>query len=277
MCFSSRSKPVDTSAQEAELARQTAAIVAQYQQFMQQQQEQFNAQRAEEAARYEAIRRADIERAQEERRVLEQQLAQQNALITETNARAEAARVAAETEAKAKATRQRQYADGRNVILKDVTDAIDAAYGGFDDSYFGGYRSSLVASEKPSIDREFADRRTAARLSLSDRGNLSSSAAAKALAGIQGQHQAAQGSLSNKADGMVETLRNQISDQKRSALTGLLTSASVAPENDDPTDVPSTLADLSSRLSGYLTSVQSQVQRYAPLAGRTSLVSNGAL
>lgn len=276
MCFSSRSKAPDTSAQEAELQRQTAAIVAQYQQFMQQQQAQFEQQRADELARNEAIRVADLARAAEERRVLEAQLAEQKALIADNNARAEAARVAAENEAKASAQRKREYADGRTVALKNVTDSIEAAYGGFDENYFGGYRTSLVQREKPGIDRTFADRRTDARLALSERGNLSSSAAAKALAGIQRDHQAAGADLSSRADSMVETLRNQISDQKSSALSGLLTSVGVG-EEVDPTDVPSSLADLSSRLSGYLTNVQSQVQRYVPLAGRTSLVASGAL
>lgn len=276
MCFSSRSKAPDTSAQEAELQRQTAAIVAQYQAFMQQQQQQFDTQRADEAARSEAIRVADLARAAEERRILEAQLNEQKALIADNNARAEAARQAAEAQATAAAQRKRQYAEGRTVALNDVTSAINAAYGGFDDNYFGGYRSSLVAREKPGIDRTFADRRTDARLTLSDRGNLSSSAAAKALAGIQREHQAAGADLSSRADSMVETLRNQISDQKSSALSGLLTSVGVG-EEVDPTDVPSSLADLSSRLSTYLTGVQSQVQRYVPMAGRTSLVSNGAL
>ena len=270
MCFSkSKTYVPDTSAQEAELRRQTELLQAQFQQYMAQQQQQFTEQRAADDARYTSQRTADQAEAERQRAMLQEQLDATKAGNADAAARAEALRAEETARSEAKATRSRTYAEGRNSLIDQSTAAVEGAYSGFDDGFFDDHVAKLIAASKPGLDQAYGENSRAARLALADRGNLHSSAAARALGLVQQRHQEDQGALAGSAVSASEELRASLNEQKRQALGGLINSAFVGTENlpDGVTDPGAELSSLSSRVNSYIAGLQQQVGRYIPVAG----------
>lgn len=276
MCFGDDSPPaVDTSAQEAELRRQTDILTSQSQMFALQQQRQAIVQQSQSDYRYAQQRSDDLAEADRQRLILEGQLAQQRGLADEANAKAEELRQYDENQAQVKAERDRNYTEGRSSLIDETSNALDSTYSGFDDNYYNAYRSSLIDSQLPDLQHKYAEDRTAARLALAQNSNLNSSAGAHALGEVQRGYQGAETTLATSADDAVTALTNQIADQKRSALTSLLSSVVVGDPTlpDGTTDVQNSLDQIASRLSSYVQSIQTQVGKYVPIAGGSAITA----
>lgn len=264
----------DTRDQEAEMQRQFDALIAQMQAFMDAQVQIAGDEREADRVRYEGQRAADLAEAERQRSILLQQLTDQKASQAEINAKLDAQRAAQEAAAAQRATDARAYSDGRIDLVDQVSGAIDTAYSGFDDSYFGNFMQQIMAAARPTIDKQYKDDRRSARLALTDAGNLNSSAGARALADLSRGYKERLGSESAKASDLATSLRTQIDAQKRSALSTLINSAFIGADDlPEGADVQNTLDDVASRLSNYVKSVTESVRQYTPMAGSSSLVA----
>ena len=277
MCFGGGggSSSVDTSGQEAELRRQTNIVALQMQLFQLQQQKQAYEQRAADDQRYAQQRADDLAEAERQRVALEQQLATQRGLTEEANRKAEELRVLTEARATAKAERDRVYAQGRETLINDSSQAVEDTYGNFDDNYFGEYKTNVLDSLLPSIEKEYTDTRRSTRLGLAENGNLNSSAAARLLGDLAQDYETGRGAAAKSADDLTSQLRDQIDQQKRDALAGIINAAGVAGESlpDGVTDVQGALNGVAGRLASYINGLQTSVASHVPLAGRATIAA----
>lgn len=260
-------KVPDTSAQEAELRRQTELLMAQFRDLMAQQDRLAQEQRAADQGRYDSQRAADLAEAARRESVQQRQFDEQMALQREGMSRAEAARVAQEAQAAARAAQQRTYAEGRKSLVDQISGAVDAAYAPMDENYYQNFAQRVVNAGRGSEDRAFADNRRAARLALADRGNLNSSAGARNLNDLRREYQSRIGSLVNTASDAATRLRDQVEAQKQEALRTLVSSAFVGDTNlpDGVSDPNSVLDEMAARLNTHISNISQSVRRYTPM------------
>lgn len=275
MGWGGRSRVVqpDTSREEAELRRQLDAMMAQFEAFMNAQTQLFNDQRAADETRYTSQRAADLAEAERQRAELLRLYETQQADQAEINRRMEEERAYAQEQADLRATRSRQYGEGRSALIDQAAGALDAVYGGFDDGYYDAYQTALVNAARPEIDRGYKEDRRSARLALADNGILNSSAGARAVGKVTEGYKSRLGQLAGGASDAATRLREQIEGQKRSALANLINSAGVADPNlaEYETDVGGALSGITARLNSYLSDVTQQVRTYVPMGGSGSV------
>ena len=240
-----RPRAADTSAQEAELRRQNEILLQQAQLDRDLQRELFERQRAEEQARHDAIMLAQTTEA--ERRLAAEQAAaaeyraQQEALF----AQMEDERRAQEQLAQERADRATAYAEGRRARVDAARDDINSLYSGFDDAYFDNFRNDYVSAYKPQIETDYRERVRSNRLSLADRGNLNSTAAASFFGDLARERARKEAELSGTAANAAQSFRTAIDGQRSDDINALLGSAFISQQ-----DLPDGVTDVSDALAG---------------------------
>lgn len=254
MCRASRPRAADTSAQEAEAARQRELLLQQAELDRRLQQEMFERQQALENQRH-----ADLLAANEAEAA--RQLAASEAARGEERSRAEALAAAQEAERAAAAQLAQERADaalawstGRRSRVDQTRNDIASAYSGFDDAYFDNFRDEYISASKPAMDREFKQTVRDSRLALADRGNLNSTAAAIFFGDLARERATSEASLAATATDATQQFRNTVDAQRSDDLNALnySTFATEQALPDGVTDIDGALRDLDSEL-GLLT------------------------
>ena len=117
--------------------------------------------------------------------------------------------------------RQREQ-DRQNRISEGNT-AIDSAFSGFNDDFFGGINSNFLRFQQPEVDNQFRDAKKNLTFALSRSGNLSSSAGANETRKLIEQLNRANQLVASEADRFTQDLRGNVSNSQ-SNLRSLLTS-----------------------------------------------------
>lgn len=277
----------DTTVQETEAQRQSAAEQARLQALLDQQQKMYDQQRADDQTRAQqqlAAQQAEAERqrqatqAENDRqyKLQQDQLAAQETARQQANAQAESERQAVAAAAAEKARLGREYATGRQNLIDTNTAAIDKAYAGFDDKAFGDFANSFVSYYKPQAEKTYQDATRDATFGYADTGNLRSSAAAKSFGDLVGQLHTNEGKIANGATDATQAYRSQIDQQKSDALGLLYDAAGAAnpnlPDGFTDTDLSSALGGLSSQIGGITSSAANKAaSTKAPTFGSTNL------
>lgn len=270
----------DTSVQEAEAQRQSALEQQRLQAMLDQQQKMWEQQRTDDNTRYqqqltaqqaEAERQRQAQDAQikQQTQLQQSQLADQQRQRQEADTKAEAERQAQEARAAEQARLARDYATGRQTLIDKAKTDVGTAYSGFNDQAYGDFAQSFVNYYKPQAERSYRDARDQATFGFGDSGNLRSSAAAKSFGDLVQQLHGNEGKIANSATDAAQQYRDQIEQQKSSAL-GLINSAVSGtanpnlPDGFNDTDVSTALAGISSQLGGITSSAASRAQAAKP-------------
>lgn len=250
MCTRSRTSTPDMSVQTAEAERQRAGELA----F---QREQLDLQRriAEEQAAAEARRQQELLDFQ--RTAAEQQRLRDEALAADTRASnqriedaARAEREATAQAARERAARQAEYVQGRTRMIDETRAGIDAAFSGFDDSYFEDFKNSFLDFYRPKVAKEMADATRDLTLDYAATGNLNSSAAARSFGDLAKARSDAEADIASRADDAAVSLRGDVERQRSDALSSIFASGAVGDANlpDGVTDVGSALGRVGASL-----------------------------
>jgi len=249
MCRQSRSRPADTSVQDAEAARQREALIEQANLDRQLQQQLFQEQLAAEQARHNellAAQQAEADRRYAAEQAAAEQFRQQNEAIL---AAQEAERANVERLAAERAQRATAYATARGDRVGAARDEINNAYSGFDDAYFDQFRQDYIGANKPQLDRAYRDTVRESRLDLADRGNLNSTAAAMFFGDLARTKAQKEAELAASAEASTRGFRNAIDSQRLDDLSSLTSSAFATQElPDGVTDLDTALSDLDAQI-----------------------------
>ncbi len=218
----------DTSRAEAEAARQRQLEQERADERLRVEREMWETQRADEERRYRGQLTAQQEEAQRQRELslaeADRQYAAQERAIQqqqEAYAAAEAARAAEraeeERQARLKAQQAREYAEGRNTMVDEANTNIEAAYGGFNDTYFSKFAQDFVDHYKPQIERSYKNERDQSTYAFADAGTLRSSMAADSFGELDRGRAEKEASIAAQAQDRAQQFRGDIQSQKESA------------------------------------------------------------
>lgn len=248
MCFGGGKKKAyapDTSAQEAEAARQRQAEFD----F---EKEKF----AAEQARWEQ-EKADAQRRYDEQQARQQAEIDRQAKIAqdrEDQATAEARQAVIDEHARA--GRARVYTALRQQQMDDALAAIKSSFSGID-SAASDYQNSLVAAEQPMIERDIAGEKRKTKFKLADKNNLNSTAAGGAFADIEADRVNRLSKVAAEAAAKARTYRTGLEGQKNSAIGALAQASTLAvPDFMSDDDVQLQLSNFGRTLSGITSLVQ---------------------
>lgn len=246
-------KAPDTSAAEAEAARQREAERVRFEQ-----------QRADDERRFQEQQRqretqATQQRLLTERQLLEQQSAtarserQQREAESAAATRAERERQAAEEAARTRAANMEAYTTGRTARVNDVSAAIDDAYKGFDDNYFTKFSQDFVNYYTPQIAQQYDDARKQITYKYADQGGLNSSAASQDLARLLEKRRMKESEIASNASTAAQSLRGDIDTQRRTLLGEALSASNIGPEvlPEGVADVNGSLSAIAGKLAPY--------------------------
>jgi len=259
MCGRSGGTAVNTSIQDQQLAYQLA-------EQNRLAEERAAAERAQAQAQLEQQRgAAAAELAQREAEAQRQYQAMQDQLVSErtrqqqVEAAAAAEREAVRVATAARATRQRDYATGRQGMIDGYTADIASAFTPFDDTFYGDYRSKYETAQKDKLSDDFGQQRRDLIFAFADSGNLNSSASARQFGKLEKAKTGAEADIANDAIDASTSLRDSIETQKRNSLASLFTSTDIGKEElpDGVTDVQGTLGTLGQQISGLRSSARS--------------------
>lgn len=270
----SKTSTPDTSAQEAEAARQAAAEQARLQALLEQQQKMWEQQRADDQKRYDAQVAAQQAEAERQRAAAadlvnrqiaaqQDQAQRQEAQQRAVEAQRESERAAAAQQAQDRATRVRSYSDGRQALIDKARGDITQAYSGFDQNFFDTFKQAFVDQYKPELERNAGQARRETTFGYGDTHNLRSSAAARSFGDVTQQLHANEGKLANSASDAAQSYRNDIEGQKSNALDLVFSAGGVgAGDLPDGTDVGTALGGLGSQLGSITQSAARRAQTY---------------
>lgn len=278
----------NTAAAEAEARRQAELEAQRYRDQLVLIQAEQERQRAEAEKRYaeqQAAQQAENERQRRFQEDLvnrqiaarEAESARQEAMQREVEARREAERQETMAAQTAKATRAREYADGRQKLMDKGRAEIDAAYSGFDDKFFGDFASQFRDQFLPQVNRGYREARRGATAEFADRNNLRSSAAARAFGDLGRARGENEGKVAGAASDAAQTFRNDIDRQRSDALSLVYSAGGVGSEDlpDGVTDVGGALESLGQRLGSLTTTAKNRAQAVrAPSITGTNLNLN---
>lgn len=206
-----KAKKPDTSAQQAEAARQAQVEQQRYQEQLAAQQTEWDRQRTDAEARY-----------QQQLQTMQAEIARQGKQQQDQQSAAEALAKKQQQDAEASAARGRSYADYRDQQVQTGKAALDQAYAGFDSNYFNNFATDFVAANRGDSDRSWERNSRDMKYKLADNHNLNSSAAADGFGELDADHNSAIAKITSAGQQQANDLRNQIAQQKSNSLNSLL-------------------------------------------------------
>ena len=227
MC--SKTSSPDTSAQEAEAARQRQLEQQFAEERLRQEREIYEQQRADAERRYQeqlALQNAENER---QRQMIMEEIARREERERLLEAERQAERQAKADEAAQRAQAARAYAEERNRFIDEATTGINQAYSGFDDPFFDKFAQDIVNYYKPQVRREFGAARDQTTYGFSDAGTLRSSMAAEAFGDLARERANKEARVSGEAQDRAQGFRDDINAQKNDALRSIYDAANIAP------------------------------------------------
>jgi hypothetical protein len=231
----------DTSAQQAEAARQAAVQQQQYQQQLAAQQTEWDRQRQDSEARYQsdlAAQNAEIARqgqlqkdaADQAEQLRQQQIAQQQAVNQ----------------------RGTSYADYRDQLVKQAQDKVNQQFAGFDSSYFQNFANNFLTANSGDTNRQYDQSTRAMRYKLADNRNLNSSAAADAFGELDTDRNSAISKIAAAASDKANTYAQQIGQQKQNALSSIYGLANTTtPDFQTDEDLNSAKSRIAQTVAGF--------------------------
>lgn len=153
--------------------------------------------------------------------------------------------------ANAQAQQAQQDEADRQARIKQGQDAVDQAFGQFDDNYFTKYRQAYGDYYNPQIDKQYERAQDKLKAQLAGQGILESGVGNQAFSDLAGTYADNKASISKQADAAVNGLRGNINNAK----TALYTADTAA---GDPAQMASMAAASATALA--------QPQAYSPLA-----------
>jgi hypothetical protein len=111
--------------------------------------------------------------------------------------------------------------DKRQVAIASGMDSIDSAFKGFDQPFYDGVKKSYTDFAQPQLDRQWGDAKEQLGYALDRAGIRNSSAAGRAQADAQYQHDQAEQSLTDTAQQTATGVQGQVQGA-RTAVTGQL-------------------------------------------------------
>lgn len=253
MCGGGKPKAPDTSAQDAEAARQRKV-----------EEERYNQQRVDEMSRYEQqqsaqlheARRQEAATAAQQERSLQQERELAETSQNESRRQAEAAaseRAAQEEAARVRAGNMQAYSTGRSQRIDQVTGDINNAYAGFDDNYFNNFAKDFTNYYKPQLNEQYGDARKKIAYNFDNKGGLNSSAAIEAFGKLDEERGRQENKLANDAIDNSTSFRSSIDESRRTLLGEALSGTNIGPEvlPDGIEDYNGSLSGISGRLAPY--------------------------
>jgi murein L,D-transpeptidase YcbB/YkuD len=228
MCTNKTSSP-DTSAQEAEAARQRQGEQALAEERLRQERELYEQQRADAERRYQeqlALQNAENQR---QRDIVMAEIARREAAERAAEAQRQAEREAQTTAAAERAAQARAYADQRNTFISDATSQVNQAYAGFDDAYFNKFAQDFADYYKPRVRREFGAANNQTTYGFSDAGTLRSSMAAQSFGDLARERAEKEAGIAGEAQDRAQGFRSDIEAQRGEALRSIYDAGSIAP------------------------------------------------
>lgn len=250
MCTNKSSSP-DTSAQEAEAARQRQLEQQLAEDRLRQERELYEQQRADAERRYQeqlALQNAENQR---QRDLIQAEINRREEAERAAEAQRQAERQATAASAAERAAQARAYAEERNRFIEDSTAQVNQAYAGFDDTYFNKFAQEFVDYYKPQVRREYGAASNQATYGFSDAGTLRSSMAAEAFGDLARARTEKEAGVAGEAQDRAQGFRDDITTQKNDALRSIYDAASIAPPIlEDGMDGRAAAAQIGTQLSG---------------------------
>lgn len=252
----------DTSAQEAEARRQREIEDARAAALAEAERQRYEQQRADDLARWQQQQDAQKAEADRQYNLLMDQFGRQAAAQKEQFEWQKAERAAEIAAAEKRAADSRAYVTGRNELIDKSKADIDAAYAGFDDTYFQKFAQDFVSTYRPEANRAYKDATDKATFAFADSGNLRSSATAKAFGDLARQDQQNRGKIANGAIDASQSFRNDIDSQKSDALSLMFSSGAVGSDilPDGVSDVSGMLSGIGSQLGALTTTAANKAK-----------------
>lgn len=119
--------------------------------------------------------------------------------------------------------RAREEEEARKERIRQGTARIEDVFGGFDDSFYGNYRTDILDFYQPQLDDQFSDARDELTFALTRAGTLNSSMAGDKLADLTTAYDTNRAKLLADAEGQVSDLQSRVANEK-SSLISLLNS-----------------------------------------------------
>lgn len=255
-------KAPDTSAQDAEAARQRQIEAERAAALAEQQRQALDAQRAADAARYEAMMNASNAQAQRQYDLLSQQLQKQADQQKQAYEEEKAFRDQQLAEQAARAERSRAYVTGRQELMDKYRSDVADAYAGFDDGFYQKFAQSFVDTYKPELARGYAKSKADTTYAFAKSGALRGSAANQSFADLLGERNKKEGAVVNAGLDNASSFRNDIDAQKNDALGLMYSSGAVGAEDlpDGITDVQSYLGGVGTQLGALTQTARNRAQ-----------------
>lgn len=262
MC-TSKVKAPNTSAQEAEAARQRAAEQARAEERLRVEQEMATQQRADQERRYQeqlALSKAESQRQYD---TLTQEFARREAQERAAAGAAQAERAAERAQAEARAQQAREFSTERQAKMDTATTGINEAYAGFDKPYFDKFAQDFTAFYAPKVQREYDENRNGVTNDYADAGTLRSSMAARAFGDLTRGKTEKEGQVAGAAVDRANAFQDDILGQKSDALTAIQSAGGAASPilPDGSFDVSSALGGLNSQLGQITTTAKNRASR----------------
>lgn len=168
--------------------------------------------RAAAEARAENERQRIAAQADQERR-LQEQIAREAAVVAEQQRAAQAAI----DQARADEARRQQ-------IIQQSRGAVDSAFGGFNDDYYGQAAQRYVAANTPALDDDYSKSLSKLKAALAGRGTLESSVGISQIADLDKRAATERATIASKGMDFANSLRERVG-QSKNALYDAATSA----------------------------------------------------
>lgn len=252
MCLKSKKvTSPDTSVQEAEAARQRLIEEARYNDRIAAEQARYNTQRGDEERRYQGQLAAQLAEAERQRQGRMAEQARQDEAARALEGRREQERQEQLAQVQARATASRNYADGRQKLITDAESSIKGAYAGFDDAFYQDFAKAFVQQNAPELERQASAKGRQTKFAAARKGNLASTATARAFGDLTREKGAAQAQLAQQGQNTANGFRDSVETQKRDALSTLWSAGGVGAASlpDGMTDANTALGGIGAQLN----------------------------
>lgn len=103
--------------------------------------------------------------------------------------------------------------------------AIDSAFGQFNDDFYGGLQEQFSAAYMPDLDEQYARARDELTALLAGRGTLESTVGADQFSRLEDRFQSERGAIGTRALDFVNNLRGKVSDTRNNLLSMVMSGA----------------------------------------------------
>lgn len=205
-------------AQQAEAERQRQAIIDANNATLTQQQKIEDARKAErdaDLARQDKLRTDDLAAAQKQR--------------NDDLARQDAQQKAAQDKATQNAATLTGYSNDRQKLIDNARTSVSSAFDPYNEDFYSKYANDYTQFYKPQVAQQYDDAKRATTFNFANRGNLDSTAAARAFGRLDQTRTAAEADIAQKAQSAASGFRSTVDSQRASLLSGIFGAASAAP------------------------------------------------